>query len=67
MATRKIEEAIRQLYREGDRPLRDAALEELVALRYAARTWRGDLGADLGANAERDMHDLFTAMAKEGD
>jgi DNA-binding IclR family transcriptional regulator len=37
MSTQKIEEAIRQLYREGDRPLRDAAERELVTLKRAIR------------------------------
>lgn len=63
MATQKIEEAIRQLYREGDRPLRDAALKELKTLRRAARTWQDDLDAEKSAACE--MHDLFTAIAEE--
>lgn len=63
MSTKKIEEALRQLYREGDRSLRDAALKELKNLRRAARTWQDDLDAD--KRSAHEMHDLFTAIAEE--
>lgn len=37
MGTKKIGEAIRQLFRDGDRPLRDAAAKELGELKRALR------------------------------
>lgn len=63
MSTKKIEQALKQLYREGDRPLREAATQELKNLRRAARIWQEDLDAD--KRSAREMHDLFTAIAEE--
>lgn len=63
MRTQKIEEAIRQLYREGDRPLRDAALAELAAIRRVAQAWREDL--DATPEAKQELHEVLSAIAEE--
>lgn len=63
MSTQKIEEAIRQLYREGDRPLRDAAMVQLATIRRVAKTWREDL--DATPEAKRELHEVLSAIAEE--